>query len=114
VLHRLNKRVLEVDFHVLGLHLELVNIRLENISHTKSRLPIPRGIVDRLVATVLVAVDVHPFLSCTISSLEKSAGTTKLSCHLRVLGRICAGRLDLPALDIGVRQRLTLAFLSRK
>ncbi len=42
--------------------LHLGNFRLRNIRHAESRLPIPSGIVDRLVANVLVLVDAHPFL----------------------------------------------------
>jgi hypothetical protein len=59
---KIDKRVLEGEFNVLGFHFALVNIKLGNISHTKSRLPIPSRIVDSLVSTVLVTVDAHPFL----------------------------------------------------
>ena len=50
---QLDTSVLQLDFNVLGLNFHLANIRLGNICHTECRLPIPSGLVNRLVASVL-------------------------------------------------------------
>jgi hypothetical protein len=54
--------VLHLDTSVLELDFNLVDLDFHVAIITKSRLPIPSGKVDRLVATVLVAGDAAPFL----------------------------------------------------
>jgi hypothetical protein len=54
--------VLHLDTSIFELDLNLLDLNFHVAIIAKSRLPIPSGKVDRLVATVLVAVDAAPFL----------------------------------------------------
>ena len=54
--------VLHLDTSIFELDLNLLDLNFHVAIIAKIRLPIPSGKVDRLVATVLVAVDAAPFL----------------------------------------------------
>jgi hypothetical protein len=53
---------LHLDTSIFELDLNLLDLDFHVAIIVKSRLPIPDGKVDRLVPTVLVAVDTTPFL----------------------------------------------------
>jgi hypothetical protein len=86
VLH-LDTSVFELDFnlHDLIFHVAII---------VKSRLPIPSGKADRLIDTVLVAVDAPPFLELQNFICGEVLRNDDILLPFEVLGKICADVLN--------------------